>query len=349
MLLALFLADSLCWPPWSYYGNAILYSRITVAFDGQVCGAGWEHSSRSSPVIYTSASAEVQIVENEKPATITATADAVEPRCPNCQAEILDQFCPHCGEARYVKEHLALAHFGRHVVHELTHLDSKMFRTLRFLFSAPGLLAESYLEGRRSRYISPLRLYLACFALMLFVYSSYHPIYDVGRLVQLDKSGYLLAFFERQAHRAAVPQEVFLPRLTERGHCYMSASEIVEALVLAGALALLYLRQRRYFAEHLIVALYFLSFVFIVRTATWILYTSFGPPIEDPKSTIMTVLIFAFVFPYLFLSLRRAYKEKSAATWLKSAVAYFLMQVAISLGTGLSLGMALLHTVLVKH
>ena len=46
------------------------------------------------------------------------------------------------------------------VVHEFLHVDSKIFRTVKLLLLKPGFLTREYFEGRRVRYVSPLRLYL---------------------------------------------------------------------------------------------------------------------------------------------------------------------------------------------
>ena len=53
-----------------------------------------------------------------------------------------------------------MKHFLHHGLHELTHFDSKIFRTVQALLFRPGLLTVEYLAGRRKRYVLPLRLFL---------------------------------------------------------------------------------------------------------------------------------------------------------------------------------------------
>jgi hypothetical protein len=53
--------------------------------------------------------------------------------------------------------------------HDLWHVDGKLARTLRALFSKPGLLPAEYVAGRRVAFVSPFRLYLAVFLLHLTI------------------------------------------------------------------------------------------------------------------------------------------------------------------------------------
>jgi hypothetical protein len=57
-------------------------------------------------------------------------------------------------------------------MHELLHLDGKIFRSVRLLVTRPGFLTREIFRGRRASYISPIRLYLTAsilsFALAAF-------------------------------------------------------------------------------------------------------------------------------------------------------------------------------------
>ena len=43
---------------------------------------------------------------------------------------------------------------------DLTHADSRLWRTLAALLFKPGHLTREFLAGRRARYLPPVRLYL---------------------------------------------------------------------------------------------------------------------------------------------------------------------------------------------
>src|SRR6266581_4634242 len=119
-------------------------------------------------------------------ATVT---DRQAATCPTCGQAIVQKFCPACGEQRFERDHFSFKNFFHEALHELAHFDSKIFRTVRYLFTKPGFIAQEYLAGKRSRYVNPLRAYLFCFALVLFLYSVYRPVFDVGEIAKVDKTG----------------------------------------------------------------------------------------------------------------------------------------------------------------
>lgn len=239
---------------------------------------------------------------------------------------------------------MAFHHFAGHYLHELTHFDTRIFRTLRYLLSSPGFLTSEYLAGRRRRYIAPLRLYLTCFALMLFVYSTYHPIYDFNRISELDKSGQVSALLHRFSQKTGTAEPLLLERLNERWHFYMSASEVVDALVMATLLALVYWTKKRYFAEHMITALYFLSFSFLLSPVTWVVWNAFGGRLAGPLYAAKGAVVALVVLGYLWLSLRRVYHEGVWLTVLKTLIVLLGVEIAILIGNALSLVLALVHT-----
>jgi hypothetical protein len=81
------------------------------------------------------------------------------PPCLNCDTPMLGEFCHHCGQPRRgMIRHLPglLADF----LDSVFNLDTRTVRTIWPLFAKPGFLSTEYFAGRRTRYVTPLRLYL---------------------------------------------------------------------------------------------------------------------------------------------------------------------------------------------
>lgn len=81
--------------------------------------------------------------------------------CPNCEQEFdsIFEFCPHCGQ-RNKKLELSLNFFLHDFLSSSFNLDSKIFQTLKLLIFYPGKLTSAFLEGKRTSYLPPVRLYL---------------------------------------------------------------------------------------------------------------------------------------------------------------------------------------------
>lgn len=87
--------------------------------------------------------------------------------CENCTTPLQGRYCHRCGQTA----HNPLRHFGHaieDVFESFWHLDGRIFRTLRDLWS-PGRLATRYLGGHRVPYIAPLRLFVVLSVLTFFV------------------------------------------------------------------------------------------------------------------------------------------------------------------------------------
>lgn len=86
--------------------------------------------------------------------------------CKNCGAATTGKFCHECGQATHL--HVPSA---REFLHEfLSHyvaVEGKLWRSLKLLLFKPGFLTREYIEGRRVRYVEPLRLYLS-FSIIFF-------------------------------------------------------------------------------------------------------------------------------------------------------------------------------------
>lgn len=89
-----------------------------------------------------------------RPESGTATA----PACRNCGSVAEGRFCPQCGQET-AQHPPSTAEFLHEFVGHYVALEGALWKTLRALLS-PGRLTLEYFEGRRRRYVAPLRLYL---------------------------------------------------------------------------------------------------------------------------------------------------------------------------------------------
>jgi len=66
---------------------------------------------------------------------------------------------------------VTLHDFFHELTHEMLHVDGRIVQSIRRLLLSPGFLTREYIQGRRARWVSPIRLYLI-FSVMFFALSA---------------------------------------------------------------------------------------------------------------------------------------------------------------------------------
>jgi len=91
--------------------------------------------------------------------TIPARRLAGSGTCLNCGTALQGPFCHYCGQPdkNLMRFFPALL---REMLEDFMDFDSRFMRTLKPLLFRPGKLTRDYLDGRRFRYVPPLRLYI---------------------------------------------------------------------------------------------------------------------------------------------------------------------------------------------
>jgi hypothetical protein len=105
----------------------------------------------------------------EKP---TGQAGEHKHLCADCGAETSGRFCANCGQPTHV--HRTLLHLFEEILHGVMHFDSRIWRTLPLLLLNPGKLTREWVYGRRTRYVSPLAMYLFT-VFVMFMLLSFMP------------------------------------------------------------------------------------------------------------------------------------------------------------------------------
>lgn len=86
--------------------------------------------------------------------------------CSDCGAEASGKFCSNCGQPTHV--HRSLLHLGEELLHGVMHFDGRIWRTLPLLAFNPGRLTREWIQGKRTRYVSPLAIFLFTLFVMFF-------------------------------------------------------------------------------------------------------------------------------------------------------------------------------------
>jgi len=282
------------------------------------------------------------------PAPVVPLQEASAPppakACTNCGNAQVDVYCAKCGEKQPNHHDLKVGHFAHELFHELFHLDSKVFRTLRDLMVRPGELTAAYFAGRKKRYIAPLRMFLTLFALTFIAYSSYKPvaIYSLDGLLSMDPKQSLQKPLEQAAAKRNIPFTELKTRIEHRWQKNMSLSSMLSILSVALVLKLLYVRHRRYLTEHLVFSTHYMCFTYVVSLLMWPVYLMLGIR-QNLANQIIVVVMFVVACFYIYHALRRVYGQSGPKTLVKSVAVWattFITSMILMAG---SLIAAVLH------
>ncbi len=98
--------------------------------------------------------------------------------CLNCGYSIDKFYCSNCGQEN-LEPREPFWKFLTYLVRLNLALDGKFLITLKTLFTKPGKVSKDYVEGRRARYIHPIRLYLFVSFMLFFLF---FILYNVKRI-----------------------------------------------------------------------------------------------------------------------------------------------------------------------
>ena len=124
-------------------------------------------------------------------AALPATIGAAQ--CANCGAPVTGKYCSACGQRHHDHPVHDFGHFVREATEDLTHADSRLWQTLAALLFRPGFLTREFLDGRRARYLPPLRLYLVI-SVIFFVVVDLSSRMSAPRVVFVTYNGKSLGY-----------------------------------------------------------------------------------------------------------------------------------------------------------
>jgi hypothetical protein len=294
-----------------------------------------------------------------------AVSEARGSACLNCGALLAGAFCADCGQ-RDIPPYPSVRELVVDAAAEFSGWDGRLATSLRDLILRPGMLTREFLEGRRVRYISPLRLYLMA-SLVYFLLAAGAPAnksqsgkttiagVQVG-VTSTDSKGAVSrpdrvakAARESLQDRSLSPEDKaaaladvarapawlrpFLrrsiedPRGLKRGLSETMPRMLFVLLpIFAGIVALFY-RGRKY-PEHLYFAIHLHAFIFLALVLGELLKYTRVSFLVDAASLVA----FVWIPIYATLAFRRVYGGSVSRTLLKEAAIGLIYATAAGVG-----------------
>lgn len=351
--------------------------------------------------------------------------------CENCGEQLRGHYCSNCGQAA-VSYHRSFRHVVVDVLDSFLNWDSKFIRSLGLLLWKPGWLTNQFLEGRRVRFVHPLRLYLLV-SIVFFLCARLIPVSDthsirredmtpeqravfdakMTKLLEKQKKHSFLTFtsddkkpeppaapsapppweknatptgqaspadpqpsaspaeldtaineivndkvaekqlnrphiqFGSDKHEPKSPFELWLQQRIKdqigedgaRGKLFLqtlrsnlSTMMLFCIPLFAFILKLLYLRQKRFYIEHLVYALNIHAFFYLATILVVLISIGLHRIIPGAPQVLLTVLLAFLVFAQIFISIRHVYRQGWFMSLFKFAFGGFIYLFVIFFG-----------------
>ena len=305
---------------------------------------------------------------NEVVTTAAASASASQgavveipaAHCRNCGAVLTGRFCANCSQAAdvHVPSTRELLH---EVLEGLTHSDSRLWRTLKFLWFKPGKLTQEFIAGRRVTYLPPFRLYLVLSVIFFLMASLLHS--RSVEVIRLDDALAPTGRPHSTSSRVAlgVPDCANIGAAADRESYWnkrfrhaceevtrdngdnmlhaaigtMPKAMFIFLPLIAFLHMLLYWRPRHRYAEHLLFFVHLHAFYFSVAI---VLIASIEAAQAWPKlataSDILQTLLGWTLPVYTLLAMRRVFKRSWPVTTFKAIALFFVYMVVFGMTLG---------------
>lgn len=295
-----------------------------------------------------------------------AETEAPDTVCANCGAGLAGEFCSQCGQRRFVERDRRFVHLVGQFAEAATDLDGRFWRSLRALMLQPGRIAADYMRGRRAYWMSPLSLFL--FANVLFFFapgltdltlSLQHQVPETvlrefrtieqqtanktygGQMHNIVTAPIVRqALLRAQARSEAQGRPFDLEKFATRYHAQSDSIGKLLVIVHVPGIALVLMlttwRQRRYFAEHFVLALTLVAFTLmfvqvIVHPCAWLYgwWMAGSGAVPRGMPAFASGALVAINVAYFSIACRRCY----GGGWMLAFARGFLAFAALAVGS----------------
>jgi Protein of unknown function (DUF3667) len=235
-------------------------------------------------------------------------------------------------------------------LHDLIHFDVKFLRTLPPLLFRPGTLVKHALTSPENKYVKP-------FALFVFLNFAFFIFKSKGLFAYtLDTYGgfsWIETYLRQKQSELNLQPALLAERFNTAMHFEQKEYLIIMVPLFALIVYLLYFIKQKYFAQHLVFALYFYCFFIIYLMILPYLFMLLGFILKTfdretswlNSEVVLGGLILFINWIYLFFAVRTVYSGGYFAAAWKSAILSFTTYFLITVVYHLALFFIVMHSI----
>ena len=255
-----------------------------------------------------------------------------EIKCVSCGSLISGNYCYNCGEKKFNKSEHTIKDFFANGFSVFTHFNMKVLKSIFILVTRPGFLTAEQIKGITVKYAKPAQIFFVInvfYFLFNFGFETFTSPLDEYLKHTLYKNQVINLVNEKITENG-IPIEKYYEIFYDKIHSLSRLLIFVIIPMLAVLFQVLYRRLDPYFFDNLIFSTHLLSFI-LLYLATFLNLIYFisikishynfnfdtNPLISDWLSFTIVTVSFCI---YLFIALKRIYKQKNSITLIKTII-----------------------------
>jgi Protein of unknown function (DUF3667) len=268
-------------------------------------------------------------------------------RCKNCGVNLLGRYCVNCSQAAnvHVPTTMELVH---ELLEGLTHSDSRLWRTLKYLWFKPGRLTQEFVAGKRIAYLPPFRLYLILSLLFFLIFSFSHSDVQIIKFDTQRTSASSITscadfnVFENHPEWNERVRQTCLKAVRDNGESLRHAviSTLPKAMFIFLPLVallnmLLYWHPRYRYAEHLLFFVHLHAFFFsaLILSVSVSNAAQLWPGLKGASDVLNSLMDWTMAI-YAFIAIRRVFAKSWTGAFFKSVALFFVYMIMFGLTLG---------------
>ena len=247
------------------------------------------------------------------------SAEITSTICKNCGQTLQGTYCHQCGEKVVEPNDFSIKTLLGQFLDGIFNVDSKIFRTFKYLVLKPGQLTSKYVEGIRQPFMKPIQLFLVSNVLFFVLLTQA----DILRI----PSAYYFNDYQPEKLRDAIEKtgqsELEIRQDYDKISADLSkAAVIILVPLLALILLILQVRAKKLFGMHLIFSMHYVSFFFLSFYLAILVHRFGNKPVQ--------IFIILINLIYLILATREFYRNSWLMSILKASL-FFVSLIGLTL------------------
>jgi len=250
--------------------------------------------------------------------------------CKNCNTKFEGNFCDSCGEKVVKNADFALSKISSQALDSITHLDSKLFKTIKLLLFYPGRLSTNYIEGIRIPYMKPFQIFIISNIIFFLIFSN-------DDLFKVPSTYFFLENYDgikilekvRNITTETGLNEIEIANLYDNASTNLAKGLLVFLIPLIALIGkLLNYKQKMEFGKHLIFATHFFTFVLSLFAISSLFFTLIS---DDLTGRMLLLPIGMAILIYYSLALKNFYYNATVLAFGKGMVGTVLIFILFSI------------------